>query len=188
MASSDTLSPEKIERIRARYEARDETIAAICADEGVNEKTLHALRRKLEWRPRSKALQKAAAGGRKPTPRKAKATARRAPAKKPAKARPVSAPPPGAVDMPTLIARIRRQLQGALEAAQERGPAADPDKTANLMASLTRTLQTLRALEKDTTQDERRDDGSDAPPLDLAELRRELARRIDLLRQDRGDT
>ena len=185
MASSDTLSPEKIERLRARYEARDETIAAICADEGVSEKTLHALRRRFEWRPRSKTLNKAAAARGKTAPPRTKAGARRSPAKTIVKARPVSAPPPGAVDMPTLIARIRRQLQGALEAAQERGGAADPDKTANLMASLTRTLQTLRALEKDTTQDERRDDGSDAPPLDLAELRRELARRLDLLRQDR---
>ncbi|MEI2735303.1 MAG: hypothetical protein V9G24_11190 [Rhodoblastus sp.] len=94
--------------------------------------------------------------------------------------------------MPTLIARIRAQLEGALETAQARGPEAEPDQTARLMASLTRTLQSLRALEKDTTQDDRRqddrrDDGADAPPLDLAELRRELARRIDRLREERGD-
>lgn len=188
MASSKTLSPDQIERLRHRYEANDETIAAICADEGVSEKRLHALRRECEWRPRSTGPRKRGAVRRKPPRRKTKAVASKEPAKKVAKARAPAALPPGAVDMPTLIARIRRQLQGALEAAQERGPTADPDKTANLMASLTRTLQTLRALEKDTTQDERRDDGSDAPPLDLAELRRELARRIDLLRQDRGDT
>lgn len=188
MASSKTLPPDQIERLRHRYEANDETIAAICAEEGVSEKRLHALRREFGWRPRSQTLRKAVAARRKSPPRKTKAVAAKEPAKNAVRARASAALPPGAVDMPTLIARIRRQLQGALEAAQERGPEADPDKTANLMASLTRTLQTLRALEKDTTQDERRDDGSDAPPLDLAELRRELARRIDLLRQDRGDT
>ena len=184
MAASDAFSPEQIERLRRRYEEGAETIAAIVADENVSEKKLYALRHECGWRARSATRPKN-------KPRK-RPQRKIGPARKPAApdrperpARRASPPPPGVVDIATLIERIRKMLEGALESAQTRGPEADPDETARLMASLTRTLQSLRALEKDTTQDERRDDGADAPPLDLAELRRELARRIDRLRQDR---
>jgi len=192
MASEYALSPEKFMRLKRRYEANEETLAAIAADEDVTPQSLMALRREHDWRPRSarrtnkvregKAAAKSARKSRGPgsgRTKKPKATQEAPPAAR------ASPPPPGVVDMPTLIARIRAQLEGALAAAQERGPDADPDETARLMASLTRTLQSLRALEKDTTQDERAGDGKEALPLDLAELRRELARRIDLLREDR---
>ncbi len=190
MSIRNRFSPETIERLRRRYEAADETVAAIAADEQVSEQKLHALKRACGWRPRSLrdkspptrgAARRKPRQSRQPAPGKASKTPKASPRASP--------PPPGLVDMPTLIARIRAQLEGALEAARARGPDANPDETARLMASLTRTLQSLRALEKDTTQDgrardDRRDGGADAPPLDLAELRRELARRIDRLRED----
>lgn len=197
MALKDKLSAEQIARLKRRYEETDQSVAAIARDEGVPERRLYVLRRKQNWRARS-----AIGPARKKTSGKKASSGGTARAKKagraPPKPRAAAKPPPGVVDMPTLIARIRAQLEGALATAQSRGPEADPDETARLMASLTRTLQSLRALEKDTTQDgrrqdgrrqdDRRDDGADAPPLDLAELRRELARRIDLLRQDREDS
>lgn len=212
MATKDKFSADRIARLKHRYEETDQTVAAIARDEGLSERQLHALKRNEGWRARSairpagkkasdrkstakkSAAKKSAAkqpSVRQPSAGRSTAEAGRAPASP--KPRTVSKPPPGVVDTPTLIARIRAQLEGALETAQERGPEADPDATARLMASLTRTLQSLRALEKDTTQDgrrqdDRRDDGADAPPLDLAELRRELARRIDRLREERGDT
>ncbi|MFO1136504.1 MAG: hypothetical protein U1E30_15105 [Rhodoblastus sp.] len=217
MATKDKFSADRIARLKHRYEETDQTVAAIARDEGLSERQLHALKRNEGWRARS-AIRPAGkkASDRKSTAKKSaakKSTDKKSAAKQPSarqstagrptaeagrapaspKPRTVSKPPPGVVDTPTLIARIRAQLEGALETAQERGPEADPDATARLMASLTRTLQSLRALEKDTTQDgrrqdDRRDDGADAPPLDLAELRRELARRIDRLREERGDT
>ena len=185
MAASDAFSPEQIERLRRRYEEGAETIATIVADENVSEKKLYALRRECGWRARSAARRKNKPSRRRPHRKIGSARKPAAPDRPERPARRASPPPPGVVDMSTLIERIRKMLEGALESAQTRGSEADPDETARLMASLTRTLQSLRALEKDTTQDERRDDGADAPPLDLAELRRELARRIDRLRQDR---
>lgn len=199
MATRNSFSAEQIARLKRRYEETDQSVASIARDEGVRERQIYALRRKQNWRARSaiapapgKRSSKKASSGRTAGAKKA---GRAPPAPKP---RAATKPPPGVVDMPTLIARIRAQLEGALATAQARGPEADPDETARLMASLTRTLQSLRALEKDTTQDggrqdgrrqdDRRDDSADAPPLDLAELRRELARRIDLLRQDREDS
>lgn len=203
MADDPAPSPDQIARLKRRYEKTDEKLADIAVDEGVTLRLIGALRRQHGWRLRSARGNTKSSGRRKPAATK-KAVATRAKPRAPAPARArqadvgLSQPPPGVVDMPTLIARIRAQLEGALATAQARGPEADPDDTARLMASLTRTLQSLRALEKDTTQDgrrqdgrrqdDRRDDGADAPPLDLAELRRELARRIDLLRQEREDS
>lgn len=196
MAIQDRLPPETIARLRRRYEEGDGTIAAIARDEGVTEQNIQALKRALKWRPRDTRARKrkgapAKAGSR---ARPAKAASRATPAKAASSAKPAKrpaadgrAPPADVVDMPTFIARIRMQLEGALAAAQACGPDAKPADTASLMASLTRTLQSLRALEKDTTQDDRRDDGAEALPLDLAELRRELARRIDRLREQRDD-
>ena len=190
MADDPAPSPDQIARLKRRYEKTDERLADIAADEGVTMRLIGALRREHGWRLRSARGTAKSRGRRKPAATK-KAAATRAKPKTPtpARARQVDAglsqPPPGVVDMPTLIARIRAQLEGALATAQARGPEANPDDTARLMASLTRTLQSLRALEKDTPDDGRRGDGPDALPLDLAELRRELARRIDLLREDR---
>ncbi|HMN72463.1 MAG TPA: hypothetical protein PKA55_11420 [Rhodoblastus sp.] len=191
MVDFDALSPEDIERLKRRYEESDETLAAIGADEEMTPAQLQALRRTFGWRlrsarkpgPKSPARRKRAA---RPAQRKLVARAKKQAAPKPAR-RPQTPPPPGVVDIATLIARIRAQLEAALQTAQARGPGADPEETARLMNSLTRTLQMLRALEKDTDKDDRRDDGADAIPLDLAELRRELARRIDLLRADGED-
>ena len=190
MADDPAPSPDQIARLKRRYEKTDERLADIAADEGVTMRLIGALRREHGWRLRSARGKATSSGRRKPAaPKKAAATRTKPRTPTPARARQVDAglsqPPPGVVDMPTLIARIRAQLEGALATAQARGPEADPDDTARLMASLTRTLQSLRALEKDTPDDGRRGDGPDALPLDLAELRRELARRIDLLREDR---
>ena len=190
MADDPAPSPDQIARLKRRYEKTDERLADIAADEGVTMRLIGALRREHGWRLRSARGKATSSRRRKPTATKKAATRRAKPrTPTPARARQVDAglsqPPPGVVDMPTLIARIRAQLEGALATAQARGPEADPDDTARLMASLTRTLQSLRALEKDTPDDGRRGDGPDALPLDLAELRRELARRIDLLREDR---
>ncbi|MFO1167567.1 MAG: hypothetical protein U1E19_05525 [Rhodoblastus sp.] len=190
MADDPAPSPDQIARLKRRYEKTDERLADIAADEGVTMRLIGALRREHGWRLRSARGKATSRGRRKPAATKKAAATRAKPrTPTPARARQVDAglsqPPPGVVDMPTLIARIRAQLEGALATAQARGPEADPDDTARLMASLTRTLQSLRALEKDTPDDGRRGDGPDALPLDLAELRRELARRIDLLREDR---
>lgn len=198
MAASDTLSPETIRRLKRRYETSDEKIAAIAAEEGLEGRDLLAMQRRFGWRTRAargkttRPRAKPAASKAKPPARKPKHAARtakrasKAATKKAVREKPAgAAPPPGLVDVATLIARIRAQLEGALQAAQAQGADAAPDDTARLMHNLTRTLQMLRALEKDTGKDERRDDGADEPPLDLAELRRDLARKIDLLRQER---
>lgn len=179
MAASDTLSPETIRRLKRRYEETDEKVSAIAADVGLSRGDLMALQRRFGWRTRTARKTKPAAK----TKAKSKTSASQRTKRK--VAQPTTSPPPGAVDMPTLIVRIRAQLEGALRTAQAQGADLAPEETARLMHNLTRTLQMLRALEKDTAGDERRDDGADEPPLDLAELRRDLARKIDLLRQER---
>jgi hypothetical protein len=58
------------------------------------------------------------------------------------------------------------------------------DANARTLASLARTLSVLRGLEAEA-ENASQDSDADAPPLDLAELRHELARRLDRLRRAR---
>ncbi|MFV0279252.1 MAG: hypothetical protein ACK5JM_00660 [Rhodoblastus sp.] len=185
MASSHTrgfeqFQPETLARLQQRYEAGAETIAAIAREEGLTPKKLQAMKHALGWRARRQPSAR-----KKPPAKTTKRAARAKPAKPVARKTTVEN---DCIDTPALVSRIRAQLEGALAAAQARGPGADPDEIARLMASLTRTLASLRQLEKDTGSHDRRDGGDDAPPLDLAELRRELARRIDRLREEREDS
>ena len=58
---------------------------------------------------------------------------------------------------------------------------------ARTIASFARALAVLRGIENANADVTRADDETGQPPLDLAELRRELARRLDRLRED-GET
>jgi hypothetical protein len=93
-----------------------------------------------------------------------------------------------------LVARLWRSAKNQVHEVEERLARADQppperERDARLLAVLVKTLRELTALDRaqndqTATKDAPRDD-DDAVPRDLDELRRELARRVDLLRQRR---
>lgn len=195
MPPAPDLPPETLARLRARYESAEHRLAEIAREEGLETRDLLALRLLHGWRPRGgrkaapgpahKVVRKSAGAGKKPAPRRRTAppTKSAAPAAA-AKRRPPRPPPRLGLSTAEMIVRIRALLKQALASAQARVGEDRPDETARFSNTLGRSLATLRELEKDFgTHDAGR--ARDEPPLDLAELRRELARRIDLLREDR---
>ena len=88
------------------------------------------------------------------------------------------------VDTVRLLRAVRRAVAHELK---QLGEGATGEARARTLASLTRTLDALRSVEGQI-RNEGTDAGRDAdePPVDIAELRRELARRLDRLRGARG--
>lgn len=176
----ERLEPEQIDRLRRRYEETDETVSQIANDEGLTERRLHELRRRYDWksrRPRAKAPV-----SRKPRkPRKAARRPARVALARAEPARPKVEPQAGV----SMIERVRALLEQALDAAQAQIADQPPEATTRFTVSLTRSLAMLKALEEDSAKNARAIERAGEPPLDLAELRRELARRLDRLREER---
>lgn len=173
----ERLEPEQIDRLRRRYEETDETVSQIANDEGLTERRLHELRRRYDWksrRPRVKA----------PVSRKPRKAARRPARVALARAEPAkpTVEPQAGVSM---IERVRALLEQALDAAQAQIADQPPEATTRFTVSLTRSLAMLKALEEDSAKNAKAIERAGEPPLDLAELRRELARRLDRLREER---
>ena len=194
------LPPEQIARIRLRYESSADAVADIARDEGFSKDQIYAMRRRFHWAPRAtpqsragarakagvnKARAKAARNKRTAKPNNAAGSA---PARKRARS---SDAPPGTSDVMALVQRLRVALEEELAALQTRAadaPPAERETRARTLASLTRSLASLRAIEASTTKaGEASGQPDDELPLDLAELRRELSRRLDVLREDRED-
>ena len=197
------LPPEQIARIKLRYESGADDVADIARDEGFSKDQIYAMRRRFHWAaraaPRScasgagtrakaavnKARTKAAKKKRAPNQKKKGSSARaREPERSPDA-------PPGTSDVMALVHRLRVALEEELAALQARAAAATPaerETRARTLASLTRSLASLRAIEASATKaGEVSGQPDDEPPLDLAELRRELSRRLDVLREERED-
>lgn len=173
----ERLEPEQIDRLRRRYEETDETVSQIANDEGLTERRLHELRRRYDWksrRPRVKAP--VSRKPRKATTRPARVALARA-----EPARPTVEPQAGV----SMIERVRALLEQALDAAQAQIADQPPEATTRFTVSLTRSLAMLKALEEDSAKNAKAIERAGEPPLDLAELRRELARRLDRLREER---
>lgn len=187
MSFIDELTPEQIARVRERYESGEATVAAIAREEGLSEHKIRALRSAFGWTPRlARKRPGEKAAKRKATRSKGRTTSRTAKARSAKRAR-TNKPIARAKGLTTaeMIVRIRALLEQALGAAQARLGEDLPDATARFTNNLGRALATLKALEKDSGKDAGSGERDDGSPLDLAELRRELARRIDRLRQDR---
>lgn len=83
-----------------------------------------------------------------------------------------------------LVMRTRAALARHLDALTAQ-PDADADQAARLLANLTRALNALRDLERQTKEDKHAaSDSEGEPPLDIAEFRAELVRRLDRLRAE----
>ena len=175
MTFEDNYAPERLARAKAQYRSGEASVAALAESLGL---TPGAMR----WRIRKWRWTRAA------PPKKAQAKQMAAPTS-PTRARPE---PARGADTKSLIVAVRHALEGEIAALQERiaqGAASDAqgaasDANARTLASLARTLSVLRAIETEKDGENAYDD--DKAPLDLAELRRELARRIDLLREQRN--
>jgi transposase len=82
----------------------------------------------------------------------------------------------------------------ALRAGGEAGETTEPERDARVLAVLAKTLRELVAIDQtqadaahdDAVPNEPSPDDDDAAPNDVDELRRELARRVDILRQRRA--
>ncbi|MDE2363120.1 MAG: hypothetical protein KGM42_10620 [Hyphomicrobiales bacterium] len=162
----DAFSDEEIARLRQRYEAGDETILGIAEDFGVTYRIVNALARRNGWMRN---------GARRAKPRKPAAKAKRSTAP-PRKAGRAAAPAGVVLQDQSLASRIRAALEAEIESLQADSTGA----SAATLASLARSLSNLRAYEAATDKAGKQDDG---PPLDPAELRRELSRRLAVLRE-----
>lgn len=191
MTIQKEIPPEQIARIKIRYcESRLTPVADIAREEGVTESQIYRLRRRFDWPTRtavgkdilersiahekaiSEANQKIAAGERGLARDERGRFLKAAPA-----------PEDGKFDADLLVRALRSALRSELEAAQARTneqTSAAAAANARALASLAQTLTKVREFE---TRDGA---AAEAAPLDLAELRRELARRIERLRAERA--
>jgi hypothetical protein len=164
------LSPETIARIRQDY-ADGVAVARICAQNkvssGVAYKCVDGVPPGFDPLP--------------PLPRR--------------QAKPPRRPRTPVANRKVLVARLWRSATKQVHEVEERLARADQapperERDTRVLAVLAKTLRELTALDQAQTnktakKDPPRDD-DDAVPRDLDELRRELARRVDLLRQRRG--
>jgi hypothetical protein len=87
--------------------------------------------------------------------------------------------------IPKIEAAIAREFAHA-EHALAHGEPRNAEKTAKTMASLVRSLAELKRVKRDAQGHGTQNEGADEPPArDLAELKAELARRLDGLRRAR---
>ena len=179
----EELTPEDLARLKRRYEREQTAIADIARQEGLLPRQLLELRRRHGWKTRSARA----------SPKTAKRSVTKPPSRRKASKPPPAsavAPPPVAEggDIMQLVRGMRVALEKEVAAAQARLASAAPaaaEASARTLASLARTLTALRDLEAGAAEAASTGRSNDEPPLDLAELRRELARRIDILRDER---
>lgn len=168
-----------IKRARAMYDANEVSLGEIARVLKMHVSTFRKRREEWGWPPR---------------PAKRAATAPpaiEAPAAPPDEAQAIiesaiaRAAAPGEVrSHAQLVTAVRRAVEGELAAIEQKQASGERggDAIARALASLARTLSVLRGLEAEQTDAARTGpDDADAPPLDLAELRHELARRLDRL-------
>jgi hypothetical protein len=202
MVPRKEISREQIARIKLRYEARVTPIHDIAREEGVTPSQIHEMRRRFEWTSRTElgkrvleqsivqekeisAALAGLAGGEAPEAASSPDDGKRQPARDP-KGR--FAARPQSFDVKALALRVQAALERELSVAQARiddEAAASAESRVRTLSSLARALQTVQAL----TAGKRgaADDDDAAPPLDAAELRRELIRRIHHIREERGE-
>jgi hypothetical protein len=180
----DRLTPDQLARIRLRYEESDMTVAAIGREEGFTTDQIHQLRKRFGWPSRSERKRNVMQR----TIRNEQAIAQAMLAIA-ADAHVEQAPDetPRMLD-PSDAMDIVRAAQAML-AEQLSKLRNDPDgaqKTLAALASFVRSMSTIKAFEADAKkQAGATGNTDDEPPLDLAELRRELVRRLDQIRAER---
>lgn len=157
-----------IAQARERYDA-GASLSELARDFGVTEPTFRRWRTKWGWSAR-----------RLPPARKNRA----ADAVAAVSSGPETEPP----DTQRLICGVRRAIEAELNAlAAQSGHARGGEARSRALAHLTRTLTLVRELETRTHGKADRSDNADAPPVDVAQLRHELARRIHQLSEEGDD-
>jgi hypothetical protein len=165
------LSPEAVEEARLLYEAGVVSVDDIATTLGIKRAAFFNLRKKLGWKSRRPFNH--------PEPTSGPAQGLEA-----ATAVPLTPLTPDEL-IPKIEAAIAREFAHA-EHALAHGEPRNAEKTAKTMASLVRSLAELKRIKRDAQGHDRHNDGPGEPPArDLAELKAELARRLDRLRRAR---
>jgi hypothetical protein len=165
------VSPEAVEEARLLYEAGVVSVDDIATTLGIKRAAFFNLRKKLGWKSRRPFNH--------PEPPSGPAQGLEA-----APAVPLTPLTPDEL-IPKIEAAIAREFAHA-EHALAHGEPRNAEKTAKTMASLVRSLAELKRIKRDAQGHDRHNDGPGEPPArDLAELKAELARRLDRLRRAR---
>jgi hypothetical protein len=158
---SVTLSQQAIEQAKLLYDAGVAPIAEVRAALRMSDKQFYAFRLAQGWPMRASPIKRA--------PQAPPAAMRRAPSK-------------------SLIARLEHAVEREFERAEDalrKGGPKSMEASARILASLVRSLAELKRMTRDAAsapRDAEEDDsGADEPPRRLAELRAELARRLERL-------
>jgi hypothetical protein len=188
----DRVTPEQLARIRLRYEESEMTLAEIGREEGFTEDQIQRLRRRFQWPSRSERKRKAVQRTRHNDEAIAQAMAT------------IAADETIAVICSEGAGDAARDSAHKLDSAEALDVAraarallveqlaairSDPDraqKTLAALSSFSRSLSGLNVFETDALKKAGvAGQTNDEPPLDLAELRRELVRRLDRMRAER---
>jgi hypothetical protein len=180
----DRLTPEHLARIRLRYEESDMTVAAIAREEGFTTDQIHQLRKRFGWPSRNERRRHAMQR----TMRNEQAIAQAMLAiAADASVEEATGDTQRTLDPDDAMELVRAAQ--ALLAEQLSAIRNDPDraqKTLAAIASFSRSMSSLKTYQADAMkQAGATGQTDDEPPLDLAELRRELVRRLDQLRAER---
>jgi hypothetical protein len=162
------LTPELVEQARLVYDAGAVSVEEIAAMLGIKRATFFNFRKKHGWKLRRVFNH----------PEKPAETDQGVPA------RPVRPIPPDEL-VPKIEAALNREF-AHVEHALAHGHPRDAEKTARTMASLVRSLAELKRVQRDAQGHGTQSYGASEPPArDLADLKAELARRLDRLRRAR---
>jgi len=173
-----TLTDEALAALRRDYEADAEPLTAVAARFSISTDALRRIARDMAFAPRPKAKPFARKGVAPVAPEQARPEP--APAE-PTPSDPAPAPPLKPLDLTRMAARVRRSVEthlGRIHDRLEQG--ADVESQARTLASLVKTLGDLDRLEHSRAPADAAADG----PWDIADLRAEIARRIDRLGAD----
>jgi hypothetical protein len=172
------ISPEKVEETRLLYEADVVPVRECMANIGMKHDAFYTLVHTQGWK-----LRRPPVHAREDVSRATKA---RLGVPDEEEKPPVPVTPLTTDEMiPKLEVAIAREFAHA-EHALAHGEPRNAEKTAKTMASLVRSLAELKRVKRDTQGHGTQKEGADEPPArDLAELKAELARRLDRLRHAR---
>jgi hypothetical protein len=176
------LTPEKIEETRLLYEANSVPVRDCMANIGLKQAAFYRLVRAQNWKLRRPMNARGHAGT-----LDVGAASNARPGVAPEEHNPPLAVKPLTLDemIPKIEAALNREF-AHVEHALAHGEPRNAEKTAKTMASLVRSLAELKRVKREAQGHDRQNDGPGEPPArDLAELKAELARRLDGLRRSR---
>ncbi|MEA2833483.1 MAG: hypothetical protein QOG66_1685 [Methylobacteriaceae bacterium] len=185
MTRHTIISPETVEETRLLYEAAVVPVRDCMDNIGLKRDAFYALAHTLGWKlRRPPATRRGDVGdvGNASDANETKPAAAEAPEMPPARVAPMM---PDEL-IPKIEAAINREFAHA-EHALAHGEPRNAEKTARTMASLVRSLAELKRVQRDAQGHGTQNDAAgEAPARDLAELKAELARRLDRLRRSRA--